>query len=228
MGIIVDAVSIGAGALIGSIFKMRVSEKSLCIMGISIMIISLCGFLENIFGVSGKSIESVELFVVVFALIIGSLVGESLHIEEKMSNLSKSENKSFNAFTDSVLFFAVGGLQISGPILLGLENDNSQLILKSIIDFPFAILFGATYGVVVSVSALPVCLMQIAIASGSFLCGDFFTDAAINQLCSMGYIILFFSGFNLICEEKQKINNINMLPSIFLILIYNLISNFWR
>lgn len=228
MGILADAISIAIGALIGSIFKTRVSKKTLCIMGISIMIISLCGFLENIFDVSGKSIESADLMVVVFALIIGSLLGESLHIEEKMSNLLKSKNKNFNAFLDSVLFFAVGGLQICGPILLATENDSSQLLLKSLIDFPFALIFGATYGITVSFCVLPVFLMQLMVATAAYFSGNFFSEIIINQLCALGYIILFFSGFNLICEEKQKINNVNMLPAIFIILAYNLISNFWR
>lgn len=222
MGIIADALAIVFGGLFGSKLQKRSSENY-NILAISILIVSLVGFLENMYNVQGERINSENLLVVLFSFFIGSKIGEGLRIEEKLSNLSKTENKDLNAFIDASLFFGIGGLQISGPILLALTNNSSQLFTKSLIDFPFAIAFGATYGRKISLSALPVALVQILIAVTAYFLSDYFSTEMIEQLCAIGYIILFFSGFNIITNGKYKINNINMLPSIFLVVIFNLI-----
>ena len=51
MGIMINALSIASGSLIGSIFKERIRLKNFTVLGISIMIISLVGFFENIFSI---------------------------------------------------------------------------------------------------------------------------------------------------------------------------------
>lgn len=222
MGIIADALAIVLGGLFGSTLQKR-SSKNYNILAISILIISLVGFLENMYNVQGERINSENLLVVLFSFFIGSKIGERLRIKEKLSNLSKTSNKDLNAFIDASLFFGIGGLQISGPILLALTNDSSQLFTKGLIDFPFAIAFGSTYGRKISLSALPVALVQILIAFIAYFLSDCFSAEMTAQLCAIGYIILFFSGFNLMTNGKYKINNINMLPSIFLVVLFNLI-----
>lgn len=221
MGIAVNALSIMIGALLGSILKERIKFKNFTLLSISIMIISLVGFFENIFDVNGLMLKSSDLLVVIFALIVGTMLGDLLQLEEKISNASSLANGGFSNVIDATIFFGVGGLQICGPILLATVGDNSQLILKSVIDFPFALMFGISYGKRVALSALPVAIVQVLIFLLSALSKNIFDAITIKQLCAMGYIILFFSGFNLICDRKQKINNVNMIVGIFIILIYN-------
>ena len=223
MGIIFNALTIILGGLFGVKFQKRTSTKNYNILAIAIIIVSLVGFLENVYNVQGENIASKNLIIVLFSFLIGSKIGEMLHIEEKLGNLSKTSNKHFNAFIDSVLFFGIGGLQISGPVLLAINNDSSQLLIKGFVDLPFAIAFGTAYGKVVSLSAFPVAFVQVLIALIAYFSSDFFSNEMTAQLCAMGYIILFFSGFNLITNGKYKINNINMLPGIFLVVLFNLI-----
>lgn len=223
MGIITDALGIAVGGLFGGRLQKLMGKQNYSILAIAIMIVSLAGFIENIYHVQGQSVASENLLVVLFSFLIGSKIGEILRIEEKLSNLGKTSNKQANAFIDTVLFFGVGGLQISGPILLALNGDSSQLFIKTFVDFPFAVAFGATYGKIVSLSALPVAAIQILIGLTAWLFAGIFSASMTAQLCAMGYIILFFSGFNLITDGKYKINNINMLPGIFLVAVFNLI-----
>lgn len=223
MGIITDALGIAVGGLFGGRLQKLMGKQNYSILAIAIMIVSLAGFIENIYHVQGQSVASENLLVVLFSFLIGSKIGEILRIEEKLSNLGKTSNKQANAFIDTVLFFGVGGLQISGPILFALNGDSSQLFIKTFVDFPFAVAFGATYGKIVSLSALPVAAIQILIGLTAWLFAGIFSASMTAQLCAMGYIILFFSGFNLITDGKYKINNINMLPGIFLVAVFNLI-----
>lgn len=228
MGIAIDALSIIVGSFLGGIFKERIQFKNFSVLSIGIMIISLVGFFENIFNVNEMALKSDELLVVIFALIIGTLLGDAIKLETKISKISSLSNNDFAGFIDTTMFFGVGGLQICGPILFATVGDNSQLILKSVIDLPFALMFGISYGKKASLSAVPVATGQLFIALITMLSKNFFTPTVIKQLCAMGYVILFFSGFNLICEKKYKINNTNMIIGIFIILFYNVILDLWR
>lgn len=223
MGIVANALTIILGGLFGSKLRNRTTSPNHNILAIVIMAFSLVGFLENVYNIQGKILQSKNLIIVMFTFFIGSKLGDILQIEAKLSNLSKTSNGSFNAFIDATLFFGVGGLQISGPILLALNNDSTQLFIKSFIDLPFAIAFGAAYGKVISLSSLPVSIIQAIIVLITYFFSDFFNNEITTQLCAIGYIILFFSGFNLMTGGKHKINNINMLPSVFLVVLFNLV-----
>lgn len=227
MGILADALSIAGGCILGGIFKERIKFKNFAVLSISIMLISLVGFFENIFNITELTLESSDLLVVIFALIIGSIMGDAIKLEQRLGGLSGSKSGDCSTFIDTSIFFGVGGLQICGPVLLATIGDNSQLILKSMIDFPFALMFGISYGKRAALSAIPVSVVQILIAALVTLSKTFFDTATIRQLCAMGYIILFFSGFNLICEGKYKVNNVNMIIGIFIIMLYNIILKMW-
>ncbi len=226
MGILADAFAIILGCLLGGVFKNKFSFKNNTTFAIGIMLISVIGLLENILSVSEGDIVGEHTVVVVIALVVGCALGDFLKLEERLGSLTKSSNGSLNGFIDATLFFGIGGLQISGPILLALEGDSFQLILKAVIDLPFAVMMGATYGKRTMLSALPVALLQAVIAAAAWLAGDFLSGELLRQLCSIGYIILFFTGFNMVCNAQNKIKNINMIPAILLIIAYNIIKEF--
>lgn len=223
MGIIINTISITIGAFLGGAFKEYIKLKNFTVLSISIMIISLVGFFENIYNINEMALQSNDLLVVVFALIIGTSLGDFLQLETRMSNISSLVKNNFSSLIDTAIFFGVGGMQICGPMLLVMTGDNSQLILKSIIDFPFAVMFGASYGKKVALSAMPVTIVQLFIAGLTMLSEKILDMSAIKQLCSMGYIILFFSGYNLVCKKGNKVNNVNMIIGIFIILVYNIL-----
>ena len=223
MGFIVDACSIFLGGLLGGIFKKKVNIKSNFPLAIAIMLISLVGLLENILSISDGKIVGEHTVIVSIALVLGYFIGDVLKLEARIYSLSKAQSISQNGFVDSVLFFGIGGLQISGPVLYALTGDSFQLILKGVIDFPFALMLGATYGKKVSISAIVVVLGQLIIAAMAYFLGAFISTTLLCQMCSIGYIILFFSGFNMLCLNQNKIKNIHIIPGIFLIIIYNVI-----
>lgn len=224
MGIIANAAVIIIGGVIGSVFKARAARSSSAgIFGICIMLISLVGVIENLFTVSGGALVSEHLYTVVIILAIGAYVGERLSLDTRLSALSSSDKPYLNGFIDASVFFGVGGLQISGPILLAISGDSSQLYLKSAIDLPFAIMFASVYGVGVILSALPVAAIQILIAALAGSLAGFISPDMVSQLSIVGYVILFFSGFNMICDGKHKIKNTNMIPAILLVILYNVL-----
>ena len=224
MGILTNALVIGLGCLLGG--KLRKRQTNYHTLGITIMIISLVGFIENVFNIDGARITSENLILVLFAFFLGSKLGDLLKLDQRLSYAGNTKSATLNAVIDATLYFGVGGLQISGPIALVLQGDNSQLYIKSLVDIPFALAFGATYGKAAGLSAIPVALVQIIIAVIVYFSASIFTTAMVMQLCAVGYIILFFSGFNLMTDGKHKINNVNMLPGILLVVLLGVLIQF--
>ena len=221
MGIGINAAAIAIGCYWGSKIKYFNTDKLNRTFGIGIIVISLVGFFENIYFVQNGDLVSNNLIVILLTYLLGSIVGDKLNLDSKLSVLGNTKNTMVNGLIDTTLLFGIGGLQISGPMLLALQSDNSQLLLKSLIDFPLALAAGAAYGKVSVLSAIPVAVTQILIATIVSLCADLFNADMIMQLCALGYLILFFSGFNLLTDKQHKINNIGMLPGMLLIILYN-------
>lgn len=222
MGIITDAAAILLGALIGCIFKSKAVIKQTDIFGIGIIIISIAGALENLLEVTDGKVKSTGVISVVAAIIVGYLIGELLKIEKRLVKITDGQGGK-GGFVDASIFFGVGGLQICGSILLGAEGDSTQLYIKSAVDFPFAIMLAAVYGATVLLAALPVAALQTLIAVGAYFFGDFMSGEMLSQICAVGYIILCFSGANMLSCAKKKISCVNMLPSVPFVAAFSLL-----
>lgn len=225
MGILLNALAIVVGGVLGSRMRKKVNHDQHTTLGIAIIVASVAGFVENLYLVEDGRLHSNQLILLLFAFLIGSRIGRWLHIEEGLSRLSNTKSKSANAVIDTALYFGIGGLQISGSMALVLHQDNSLLLLKSVMDVPFAIVFGATYGAVAALSAIPVALIQILIVAATWLVASMLTPDMVDHLCAYGYIILFFSGYNMVTQGKHKVNNINMLPGILVLIIFHILMN---
>lgn len=224
VGILVNALSIFISILIGDLFKNKIKFKINTYLAIAVIIVSLLGFLENIFMVFEDRLLSTNMLIVIFSLIIGSCIGDFFKIEDKINEFIKSKNDKTNGFLEAVFLFGIGGLQISGPILMAVSGDSSQLYLKAMVDFPLGLLIGVNYGKIASLSFIPVAILQCIIAIASYFLGSFISQSMLMSLCSMGYIILFFTGYNMLTTSENKIKNTNMVPSVFLIIIFHVIK----
>ena len=220
MGILVDALAISGGILLGSCYKNKLKFKINQYFAIAVMIISLLGLIENVFVVSEHRILGSDMIVVVLSMIIGSALGDFLRLEDRLNHFGKGASASKNGFLDAVFLFGIGGLQIGGPILMAVSGDNSQLYLKAMVDFPLALLTGAAYGKMAMLSCIPVAMIQGAVALAAYFCGPFISEAMLMSLCSIGFIILFFTGFNMISSESHKIKNTNMLPAVLFVILF--------
>ena len=230
-GTLVNCAAVIAGGSIGLIFKKGIKDsytesvnKSL---GLAILIIGLNGVISNMFSVAdGKISSSGELLLVVY-LVIGTLFGEMLKLEQRFNGFCTGIESKFKAggfasgFVNGTVLFCVGAMAIIGSINDGLQGDSSVLFVKSALDFTTAIIFGATLGFGVIFTFIPLLIYQggITLLAGSLsgiLQGD-----VLTQLCAVGYSIIMAIGINFIFDKKFK--TLNMLPSIFLPVVYHYI-----
>ena len=224
MGILADAFSISVGVFIGSCCRKKIKFKINQYFAIAVMIISLLGLIENVFMVSHDRILGSDIVVVVISLIVGSALGDWLRLDERIHNCEKGEKLGKNGFLEAAFLFGIGGLQIAGPILMAVNGDNTQLYLKAIVDFPFALLLGAAYGKTPMLSCIPVAAIQGLVALAAYFGGSFISQSMLMSLCAMGFIILFFTGFNMISNAENKIKNTNMVPGVLFVIVFNVVK----
>ena len=230
IGNAVNFASVIAGGVIGVLFKKLIkpsfSESINKALGIAVLVIGFNGVICNMITVNdGKLASSGELMLVVF-LVIGTFIGELLRLDDRLTAFSKKIEDKFNVsgflggFVNGTVLFCVGAMAIIGGINDGL-GDSSVLLVKSALDFTAAIVFGATLGWGVIFSAIPVLVYQGTIALLAGLLKNVLVGELLSQMCMTGYAIIIAIGFNFLLTSKIK--TLNMLPAMFLPIVYHYI-----
>ena len=173
VGILVNALSIVAGGLIGLFVEDRLDLD----------------FKENlnmIFGVCamGMGISSVMLMrnmpAVIFSVVIGTAIGLMIHLGDKIQkgagmmqnvaskivtnkNTSISEEEFMTTLVTVIVLFCASGTGIYGSIVSGMTGDHSILIAKSVLDLFTAMIFACMLGGVVSLIAIPQLIIFLAL-----------------------------------------------------------------
>ncbi len=230
-GTLVNAVAVIIGGLIGLLFKKGIKKEYTDginkALGLAILIIGLNGVISNMFTVSdGKLSSEGELLLVVF-MILGTLIGEVLKLDDRFSRFCvKIENK-FKAdgfatgFINGTVLFCVGAMSIIGSINDGLTGDSSILFVKAALDFVNAIVFGATLGFGVIFTSIPILIYQGGISLLAGTLSGILQGELLQQICMVGYAIIMAIGLNFIFPKKFK--TLNMVPGLILPIVYHYI-----
>lgn len=224
-GNIVNALGIIMGGLIGLFLKKYIkdsySESIMSGVGISVVVIGIT-----------NTIKSDNILLVVISIVLGTLVGEIIDIETKLNRLgifigSKFQNGDSNtfskAFVTTTLIYCVGAMAILGALESGLIGKHTTLYTKAILDGITAIIFASTMGIGVIFSSIPVFLYQGTIVLLASILKDVFTEQLIVELSAVGGIMIIAIGLNILQLKKIKIGN--MLPALFVPIIYFFIKN---
>ena len=123
--------AIALGGLLGGLLSKKIKSNDLAPLSIGIMLISLVGLLENILTVSDTRVIGEHTVIVSIALVTGCAIGNLLKIEDRLSAVSDKQGEGNGGFINATLFFGIGGLQVSAPILYVLEGNFFQLILNN-------------------------------------------------------------------------------------------------
>jgi uncharacterized membrane protein YqgA involved in biofilm formation len=226
LGTIVNFFAIIFGSIIGLLFKKLIPEnfKLTIIQGLGLCVI-LVGILN--------ALKSDALLLIIISIVIGSYIGELLKIEDNLLKLgqwlenkfSKEDNRFVKAFVTTSLIYCVGSMAIVGSLESGLTGNHKTLYVKSLLDGVVSIIFASYLGFGVIFSSIIVLLYQGSITLASSLLKPLLTEAVINQMTAIGGLIIIGIGINLL--ELKKINVGNMIPSIFIPLLYFLFKNIY-
>ena len=171
------------------------------------------------------------LLIVLGALLIGSIAGSALRIEQRLEGLAGriqawvARRSSTEGGTDHVarerfiegwltasLLFCVGPLTILGSLNDGLGRGIDQLALKSVLDGFAAMAFAASFGVGVMLSAVSVLVVQGTLTVFGVLLGGLVPDAHISALTATGGLLL--AGIALRLLRIRDVPVGDMLPAL--------------
>ncbi len=218
LGSAVNAAAVIVGGTAGYIFKKGLSER------FSNLIISALGLFTLAIGMM-FFIQSRDIMVVLFSLVIGSILGEWINIEKRMNDLGdyvqdklKAREGNFSkGFVTASLLICVGSMAIMGALQSGLLNDHKILFTKAIMDGVICVVFASTMGIGVAFSAVPLFLYQGTITLLASYIAPYLSEAVITEMTATGGVLLAGVGINILEIKKIKVGN--MLPAIFLPII---------
>lgn len=234
-GTIVNVIAIIIGGGIGFILKHNLKEKYKEIMmqaiGLAILIAGFYGALSGIMYFDNDLV----VFEITCFLILGSVIGSYLQIAERLTQFGdyiqsklKSKGTFSTGFVRASLIFVIGTMAILGPINDGLRQDYSILYTKSILDGTTSMILASTLGIGVLFSSVPVFIYQGLITLFAFLIRGFVTYGDItsmtrfnditNAMGVVGNILIIGIGLDLL--EIKKIKVANMLPAVFIPILY--------
>ena len=207
-------------------------------LGLSTLFVGIKGALENQRGL-----------LLVMSMVIGTVLGELINIDGLMNRLgawaerrlgmgtaAAANNASGGAetgrsfskgFVTASILFCTGSMAIVGSMQSGLQGNHEVLFTKSILDGTISIIFGASLGVGVVFSAVPVFVYQAGIALASIAVKELLTPDIIREMSAVGSILIAAIGLNFL-GLKEEIKVANFIPAIFVPLVYMTIEVFLK
>lgn len=212
-GTLVNTFAIAVGAIVGvtmgRLIPKRFNDIAAQGIGLAVLLIGL-----------QMALQSQQVLLLIFSLVIGGIFGELLRLEEKLLDLGKRIERSVGggrsriaqAFVYSTLIYCVGAMGITGSLESGLMGQHQILYAKSALDGISAIIFASTMGVGVAFSALPVLFYQGSIVLLARWVSLFFSETIIIELSAVGGLLIVGIGLNLLQIKSLKIGN--LLPAL--------------
>lgn len=236
LGTLVNTGAVIVGGMAGTMLRSGIPEKYKKIVmqgiGLSVLFIGISGTIKEMLTIiDGSKLDRQFIMLMIFSLVIGGIIGEFLKIEERLEKIGEwfqsklpAKGGSFSTgFVTASLVYCVGAMAIVGALEDGLSGSPSTLFAKSILDGISAVIFAATMGVGVAFSAIPVFIYQGGITLLAGFIKPWLTEAVISQMSLVGGILIFAIGINLL--EIKKINVGNLLPAVFIPLVYYIIRS---
>ncbi|WP_279128281.1 DUF554 domain-containing protein [Acidaminococcus fermentans] len=220
MGTVVNVAAIAGGSLLGLLVGRGIKEKyqETVIYGLALCVIVL--------GIQ-MALQGQHILLTIISLVVGSILGEALGIEEKLEQVGtllaekfqKSRKKGdagtdafVEGFLNASLLYCVGAMAIVGSIQDGLSGDPTTLYTKALIDGLSGIIYASNFGVGVLFSALSVGVYQgILTALAGFL-GPWMSQLVVQEVAACGGLMILGIGINM--TKMLKIRVGNMLPGL--------------
>ncbi len=223
-GTFINVGAILAGTLVGLLLGQKINDKA------KVTITSGIGIFTLFLAVS-MFLKSDDTVVCLVGLVIGTILGEWMHIEEGLeklgekfqklaekslgSGLSGDRQKFIQAFLTATMLFLIGPVGILGSIQDGLTGNYQLLVIKSILDGVASVIFASAMGIGVAFSTIPILVYQGAISLLAEQAQSLMSDVMIAGMTSTGGVLLGAVAISSLIGLK-KIRVSSMLPGLFL------------
>lgn len=217
LGVIVNTATVVIGSLIGLATGKLIPEKwaDFVMQGIALCVIYI--------GIDG-AMAGENTLIAIISMAAGAIIGSAADLDRHLnsfakrieSHFSKSKENSTIAegFVNASLLFCVGAMTIVGSLQAGLTGNNEMLFTKAALDGISSIVFSASLGIGVLLSAAFVFVFQGAIVLLAQAVEPFLTDAVISEMTCVGSLLILAIGLNMLGITRLKI--MNYMPAVFL------------
>lgn len=213
-GVLINAAAVVAGGVLGTLGGRFMPEK------MKQTVLAATGLVSIGIGISG-AIGSSNQLIPILSLVIGSVIGELLHIEDGVTRAGDWLQKRFGksgsiteGFVTGSLVFAAGAMAVMGALESGLKNDHTILMTKSVIDMAGSVAFAGSLGIGVAFSALSILVLEGTVALLASLLTGVLTEAVITEISVTGSLLIIGIGLNVLGLTKLRI--MNMTPALLL------------
>lgn len=231
-GVIINALSIAGGGVLGAIVGHRLNDDFKAKLQ---MIFGVCSMTMGV----GSIVLMKNMPAVVFSVIMGTAIGLAIHLEALINragvgmqkviarviptnHASVLQEEFMATLLTVIVLFCSSGTGIYGSIVAGMNGDHSILIAKSILDLFTAMIFACTLGMVVAMIAVP----QFFIFLLLFLCAGLIypltTPEMIDDFKACGGVLMLATGFRMI--KVKMFPTADMIPAMIIVMP---VSYFW-
>lgn len=163
-----------------------------------------------------------HVITMLVSLVLGSVVGEWIGIEQRLEQLGKrlearfersgGEGRFTRAFVSTSLLFCVGPMTILGTIQDGLFNDPTLLWTKSALDGIGAVAFAASLGIGTLFSGATILIYQGTLTLLARAVQTWMTPSVMLLVSATGGIMIMAIGINIWQVARLRVGN--MLPGL--------------
>ena len=187
-------------------------------LGLTVVFVGIKGALDN-----------QNVLLLIMSIVIGAVLGELADIDKWMNRFglwaerrlgmskpqAEEKGHSFSkGFVSASILFCTGSMAIVGSMQSGLRGDHTMLYAKSVLDGCMSLIFGASFGIGVAFSALPVLVYQGSIALAAQAISVYLTEDIIREMSAVGSLVIAGIGLNFLGVKEIKVAN--MIPAIFI------------
>ena len=224
LAVFINVAAVLLGSTIGLLFGSRIKESYT--KGI-MTAIALC---TMVIGVQ-SAVQTSSIMIVMICLVIGTVIGVALHLDDRMNGAADrikdklkgtklGDGPFSEAFISTTMLFCVGTMTVIGSIEAGLNHNYEILIAKSVMDFMSSLIFAAALGPGVLLSAVSVLVIQGGIAMLASFAEPILTEEVVTEMSAVGGTMFIGMAINLLGISEKRIKIGDMLPGIFLPILY--------
>lgn len=221
-GTIVNVIAVLVGGAIGLLLNKGVPEK------LASALMTGVGFCTMYIGIDG-CLDGDNTLVAVLSIVFGAVVGTLLDLDGRLKRLGERVEERFSkkestggrlaqGFVSASLLFCVGTMAIVGSLQSGLQGNHEMLYLKSVLDAISSVVFGATLGVGVMLSAVSVFVYQGAITMLAQVVAPYLSEVVIAEMNCVGSLLIIGLSLNLLKVADIKVAN--FVPAVFFPILF--------
>ncbi len=225
VGVIANSLAVVLGGLAGVLFGNRLSTDFIDKLN---MAFGCCAL--------GMGISTVVLMenmpAVVFSVIFGTVTGLAMHLGDRVSRgaehmqtlvsrvirpsdrLSKEEFNS--TLVNLIVLCCASGTGIYGSIVSGMLGDHSILLAKAVLDIFSALIFSCSLGLVVSLIAIPQCIIFLILFFSAKLIYPLTTPTMIADFKACGGFLLLAIGMRML--KLREFPTADMIPAMAIVM----------